>query len=431
MTPSFRTFACSFAFLVLASASARADETPAASAGASGSTVPVNLDIHAAIRHRWEIDGRAKFNDDASTTEFSLLRSRLSVAAQLPKKVSIFVQAQDARVWGEEASTIEGSSPRGDMHQGYFMAEDIFAPGVWVKVGRTELAVANERLVGGNDWYNAGRAFDAIVVGYKGSSYNVQMFESKLAEGVGNTTRGKDRDFIGVFADLKAAPTHDVTAFLLYDHDKDTLSTGEDLVKRLTLGAHAHGSQSSIHYEGDVAFQTGDIGASSLSATLFGGRLGYKVAHPYQPAIWIGLDLLSGDDDATDDEDKRFNTLFGTNHKFYGAMDFFLDIPRDTQGAGLADFLIKGSLKPMPWLTASLAYHNFKSAEDLVLNAGTSAEETLSSFGNEIDLGAMIDCTENVAVQSGFGFFSPGEIFEQSRGDGSAYWGYLQTTVSY
>ncbi|MFN0152699.1 MAG: alginate export family protein [bacterium] len=431
MTPSTRTFALSLAFLLLGSAAARADETPMVSASASGSTVPVNLDIHAEIRHRWEIDGRAKFNEDASTTEFSLLRSRLSVGAQLPKKVSIFLEAQDARVWGEEASTTEGSSPRGDMHQGYFLAEDLFAPGVWAKVGRTELSVANERLLGAGEWSNTGRAFDAIVLGYKRPSYSVQFFESKLSEGVGNTSRGKDYDFFGVFADVKAAPTHDVTAFLFYDHDKDTLSTGEDLVKRLTLGVNAHGSQSSIQYEADIAFQTGDVGASSLSASLFGGRLGYKIAHPYEPAIWVGLDVLSGDDDATDDEDKRFNTLFATNHKFYGAMDFFLDIPKDTKGAGLTDFLIKGSIKPMSWLTTSLAYHNFKASEDLVMNAGTSAEETLSSFGNEIDLNAKIDCTENVAVQSGFGFFSPGEIFEATRGDGSAYWGYLQTSVSY
>jgi len=431
MSPSVRTVALTFAFLLLASPSAAADDQAAAPEAASGSTVPVNLDIHAQVRHRWEIDGRAKFSDDASATEFSLLRSRLSVGAQLPKKVSIFLQGQDARVWGEEASTTDGSSPRGDMHQGYFMAEDLFAPGVWAKVGRTEISVANERLVGASDWSNAGRAFDAIILGYKGASYNVQLFESKINEGVGDTSRGKDRDFLGAFADIKPAPAHNVTGFLFYDHDKDTLSTGEDLIKRLTLGAHAHGSASSIQYEGEFAFQTGDIGSSSLSATLFGGRLGYTIAHPYEPAIWVGVDILSGDDDATDDEDKRFNTLFATNHKFYGMMDLFLDIPADTRGAGLTDILIKASMKPMPWLKGSITYHNFGASEDLVVNAGTSTEETLSSFGNEIDLRAMIECTENVAVESGFGFFSPGEIFEQFRGDGTAYWGYLQTSVSY
>lgn len=431
MSPSVRPLAFSLALLLLASPSAGADEQAAPSAAPSGSTVPVNLDIHAQIRHRWEIDGRAKFDEDASTTEFSLLRSRLSVGAQLPKKVSVFLQGQDARVWGEEASTVAGSSPRGEMHQGYFMAEDLFAPGVWAKVGRTELSVANERLLGVSDWGNTGRAFDAIVLGYKGASYGVQLFESKINEGVGDTSRGKDRDFFGAFADVKAAPTHDVTAFLFYDHDKDTLATGEDAIKRLTAGAHAKGSMSSIRYEGEFAFQTGDIGASSLSATLVGARLGYKIAHPYEPAFWIGLDMLSGDDDTSDDEDNRFNTLFGTNHRFYGSMDLFTDIPNDTRGAGLTDFLIKVSGKPASWLQAAVTYHNFQGAEDLVINAGTSAEETLSSFGNEIDLKAAVDCTENVAVESGFGFFSPGEIFEHFEGDGTAYWGYLQTTVSY
>ena len=46
------------------------------------------------------------------------------------------------------------------------------------------------------------------------------------------------------------------------------------------------------------------------------------------------------------DTDKKynvFNTLYATNHKYYGFMDYFIDIPRHTYGLGLIDIHAKAS----------------------------------------------------------------------------------------
>jgi hypothetical protein len=411
--------------------------TAAPTARASGNTVPVDLEIHAEVRHRWELDGKAKFNADAVGTEFSLLRSRLSVEAELPKGVSIFLQGQDARTWGEEPSTLSGSGGSGDMHQGYFMARDLFAPGVWAKVGRMELHYGNGRLIGAANWSNTGRAFDGVVAGYKAAMWSLDLFETKVAEGVGDNARGKDRDFFGAYATIDPVPMHHVDLFGFYDHDKDTLATGEEIEKRLTVGGRAHGMAGPLQYEGEAAFQTGEQAGLDVSASLLAAKLGYEVAHPYKPALWAGVDVLSGDEDPADDEVGVFENPFTSGHGIHGDMDFFIDIPSATQGAGLIDFFIKASIAPAPWLTASLKYHNLQAAEDLVVTTA-SGEEKLSSFGNEIDLTAKVRCTDNVHVQSGFSFFAPGDIFDTAatgntlfRGEDSAYWGYLQTTVSY
>lgn len=413
----------------LLSGPAAAEETAAPKS--EGTTIPVNLEIHAEIRHRLEIDAREKFDPDRSTTEFHLLRSRLAVGAKLPKNVSVFLQGQDSRTWGEETSTMDGSSPRGDMHQGYILAEDFLTPGAWLQLGRTEMVYGNERLIGAVGWSNTGRSFDGVVLGYKGASYSVDLFETKIAEGVGSASRGKDYDFFGAWATTSALAGHTIDVFALYDRDADTLATGEERLKRLTVGGRLTGAQGALAYEAEAASQSGDQGASSVSAAMFAANVSYELPHSAKPRVGIGVDWLSGDDDATDDEVKVFNTLFATNHGFYGYMDFFLDIPRDTQGLGLVDVMFKLSGQPADWLKARLHVHSFRAAEDLKVTGSGGSEETFSSFGTEVDLVGDVTCTDNVGVQAGASVFAPGDIFKRTRGEDKAYWAYLQTTVRY
>lgn len=425
-------------FATLAPAPAAAADEPPAAPAATGASIPVNLEIKGEVRHRFEIDGRDRIVPNSSTTEQNFLRTRLSVKAALPKKVTVLAQAQDARIFGEEESPESGIGARSDMHQGYILAEDLVAPGLWLRLGRMELSYANERLMGASDWSNTGRAFDGIVLGYRGALFDVEVFETKIGEGVGDPFRGRDYDFFGAVATIRALPDHTIDAFAFYDHDADTLATGEDALKRLTIGGRFAGSRMGISYEVEGGAQTGDAGPASVSAAYFGGRVSYALASPVEPTIGVGVDWLSGDDDPTDDEVKVFDTLFGTGHKFYGYMDLFTDIPDDTGELGLLDILFKVSAKPTGWLSGSVTYHNFRSAEDLVVS-GSGGNETFSSFGSEFDVIAKIPCTDNVAVESGFSYFASGDLFDQfvSASLGSpteadnAFWAYLQTRVNY
>lgn len=423
------------ASVVVSSASA---QEPADSAAATGASVPVSLEFHGEVRHRLEVDGREKITPGSSSTEQSFLRSRLSVRAALPKNVSLLVQAQDARVYGEEPSPESGTGSKKDLHQGYVLAEDLMAPGVWLRLGRMELAYGNERLIGANDFSNTGRAFDGVVLGYRGAQFDVEVFETKIGESVGNTFRGRDYDFFGAFATVRAIPDNTIEAFAFFDRDADTLATGEDALKRLTLGGRLAGSRMGFTYEAEGGLQSGDQGSQSVSAAYFGGRVAYTVAHAYAPTFGVGADWLSGDADSADGEFKAFDTLFGTNHGFYGIMDLFNDIPEDTRNLGLLDLFAKVSLTPVHWLTASAAYHNFKSAEDLVIS-GTGGESSFSSFGSELDLIGEIPCTKNVTFEAGLSYFVPGNIIEETMHQelgpaveaDNAYWGYLQTRVAF
>jgi hypothetical protein len=93
---------------------------------------------------------------------FTLLRARLGLEASLGKGAKVFLQVQDARTFGEEASTVDASADRLDLHQGWLeLTRPTGALELVLRAGRQELTLGNERLIGPVGWSNTGRS-DAL-----------------------------------------------------------------------------------------------------------------------------------------------------------------------------------------------------------------------------------------------------------------------------
>ena len=107
--------------------------------------------------------------------------------------------------------------------------------------------------------------------------------------------------------------------------------------------------------------------------------LGGRFALPLGKAtLTLWYDYLSGDDNPTDSKIKVFDTLFATNHKFYGFADLFLNIPVHTGGLGLQDIAIKFSIPLNNGIKLDIDAHAF-----FLANQGTVSGKHL---GEEIDL---------------------------------------------
>jgi hypothetical protein len=132
-------------------------------------------------------------------------------------------------------------------------------------------------------------------------------------------------------------------------------------------------------------------------------------------------------EEGTDPEKfKVFNTLYATNHKYYGFMDYFLNIPANTLGLGLMDVHVKAEILPFNKFKAALAFHMFNANADFTLLDGS----TSTSFGSEVDLTLIYTYNRAVTFQGGFSLFSPGDIFKQTRGEDMSTWGYLMAVVN-
>ena len=137
------------------------------------------------------------------------------------------------------------------------------------------------------------------------------------------------------------------------------------------------GARQIVTFRAEGSYQFGSMGDMDINAFMFGARIGASFAGGAgQVILWY--DYLSGDSDPTDNTVRVFNTLFATNHKFYGFADIFLNIPVHTGGLGLQDVALKASYTVTPDIKLQADFHVF----------ATGKRGNLDSrrFGEELDI---------------------------------------------
>jgi hypothetical protein len=372
--------------------------------------------LSGSVRLRGEWDGRAVgAGDDAAT----LSRIRVGVRARLTDWARAFLQLQDARAWGTSGNTLtDASADQLDLHQGY--AELGHTDGLRGRLGRQEIALADERLVGAVGWSNTGRSFDGVralgdVGGVTWSAFwmNVAERDSLLAIGPNpqlNQGMHDDGWLIGGFAShTVGGATVELTAL----YDRQAITT-----KSYTVNLRVHGAAGVGRYEAAGAYQFGP----DREAFFASGRAGVAVGRASAAAQ---LDYVSGDADPTDGEIRAFNTLYATNHKFYGYMDYFLALPAQLDQAGLMDAMLRGSLGFPHQVRVRIDLHHFRTAQE---------RSGVSTLGTEVDLVGSWDPVQYVGLEAGGGMFFPEDLLPDllpafAAGTSTTYWGYAQLTL--
>jgi hypothetical protein len=373
------------------------------------------------IRQRFEMDDK-DFDSETNSNNFNLLRSRLGITFAPEEDVTAFFQVQDSRTFGEETSTLgDGSADNIDLHQGYIKIKNLFDLPVDLKAGRMEVNFGPQRLVGAVGWHNIGRSFDGVIFNLRGKDYSVDFFNFDEVEQleVGNTG---DQNVLGAYGDFKLANSHKTQAFLIWQKRNPTES-----LSRYTLGFYANGKFGNLRHETEFAYQGGKLtsGGTELDvrALMAALNLGYTSGNM---TITLGADYLSGDSDPGDDKFKVFDTMYATNHKYYGHMDYFLNIPVHTFGLGLLDTHAKLSVISRAKTTARAAFHLFKANQDDTIPGGSGARD----FGSEIDISVSHKYTGNVSFVVGGSVFFPGKIFKERGREDTSTWIYVMSTVN-
>ena len=385
------------------------------------------LSLTGQVRHRSEYSAK---DFDASTDNplFSLLRTRFNVGVQATEDIKVFVQFQDSRTWGggnpnAARGTMDGSAPQFDVHQAYFNVTNAFGSAFSATVGRQEINVGNQRLVGAVGWHNVGRSFDAFRLGYELKKGNLDFFAARL---IGATGIPVGDNLFGVVGTFPVNPDNSLQLLLLADNSTNAISGGPDdgdnKLQRFTTGAALNGSKSQFDYELEGYFQTGhQFEAStgrlgSIGAYLASARFNVLVNESNGLKLGALFTLVSGDDDATDGEVKNFDTLFATNHKFYGFMDYF--VGAGTFAKGLQDIGLAAAMKANDKMSLALDLHHF--------SAPQMASGLDTVLGQEVDFTLTYKYNSALNITGGLSAFLPGNDF---GGEDNAFWGYISTSV--
>lgn len=384
------------------------------------------------IRHRTEHDAR-DFDANDANSSFHLLRTRVGLNVAVASDVSAFIQIQDARLFGSENSnqgrgTLDGSAPALDFHQAYFKVTSIFDSPFTIQIGRQELAYGNQRLIGSVGWSNIGRSFDAGRLSFQSETATVDFFAAQL---VGSGSLSTGQSLYGLYTTFSPADQHTIDGFVIVDNNTREITEGPDegesMLGRYTVGTYVHGTPSALDYELELIYQGGNMAAGEpatqqdISAYLVSGALGYTFPSANKPRVGIQYTLLSGDESTTDNESNSFNTLFATNHKFYGFMDFF---PGSLSGQGLHNLTGSLSISPSNKLNFRIDVHQFTLAQSVSTNGA-------DNLGQEIDLTSSFKYNKQFSIQAGLSAFFPGEVTDSVRGEDTAYWLYLMTVVNF
>ncbi|HUH06087.1 MAG TPA: alginate export family protein [Kofleriaceae bacterium] len=427
----------------------------AAPASAAADTTTITLSGE--IRTRGEAYDELDLAEDTETLDQDgqrlLLRTRFGVDASPASGVTVMLQLQDQRIFGQEPSTIADTG-NVDLYQGYVQLERLGERPLSLQVGRMELSYGDERLLGAFGWSNTGRAFDAVRARLEpGMRTTVDAFYARLhhdRRSLAPRTLGDD--LAGMYLMFvprgpgKGAMQLDLYGLYLHarggqvDVDGDGTPDGD----RFEGGGRYHLATVGSRFDGEVAaglrvsaegaIQAGVAGDLDIFAWAAHASATYTFAALFQPALTLGLDAASGDDDPADGDHGTFENLFPTNHLFYGYLDLAAWKNIQNPYARLA-------VAPTATTTVALTGHalmrldeadTFYRASGQPLRDRAVAATTSERYvGTEGDLLVTWRARAGVSILAGVSYLVAGSFLDATDPAGDApnpFFGYLQLT---
>ena len=376
----------------------------------------VRTTLHGEVRPRYELRNPA--GPAGGPDEFTSMRVRLGLEAVVDANLTVFAQLQDVRLWGEETHPLfDYRADNLDLHQGYIRYRGGRLDWLTATIGRMEATFGGERLIGPIGWTQQGQSFDGVRADAAHGRGNVAVIAYRIGEETA-TSVAADSELYGTYATLRDVGPGSLDVYWLYDRTEGAVETDQ----------HTLGSRYAFTVAGDIegrvegTLQRGTRNAVDVDAHMFGVRLG-KGLLDGRASVTLWYDYLSGDD-AASAATEVFQTLFATNHKFYGLADVFLDLPAHTAGSGLQDMAVKLSWRPTDAIGLGADVHSFRAAKQRALSG--------SHFGEEIDLTVSHCYSSYLTATGGFSYvFQDDPLLEVGRLQGDLRWFYLMLSASF
>lgn len=308
--------------------------------------------------------------DGGPDLAFTVMQTRIGATGTFSPMVRFFAQAQDARFWGEETSTLDGSADQFDLHQGYLEVGRFEDTPLWVRIGRQEYEVAFGRIVGTPVWAPTNRSYDGVRAATPlADGVRLELFGFQIAESE-SATNALNEYLAGAWAEIGLGGTRTLHLFGVHDRDDADLETA-----RTTLGTQYDATTGPVTYRIEAAVQSGTVDDLDVSdATLIAVYAAVPVAAG-RGTLGLGFDRYGGNASPGAGETAGFSDLFGRNHRFLGFADLFDDPRANTAGRGLTDLNLRGTWEVRDDLDLRVDFHRFALVDDDGFGTGTLADE--------------------------------------------------------
>lgn len=383
---------------------------------------------------------------EGDNVQFVMGRTRLTLGYKQPY-IEAKVIGQNTAIWGM----------KGD---GNFSIYEAWAKlsmkiGLFAQIGRQALSYDDERIIGPNDWAMAANSHDVLKLGYEGYGHK---FHAILAYNQNAENLESGSTFYQNLNTGNGSQLYKTMQIGWYHYDVPKFPLGASLLfMNIGMQAGERGGEKdhaphianqqllggfvSFHPKwmtAEAAYYK-QLGKDENDMEIDGWMASVKVVGKPIRLLEViaGYDYLSGDDKFPvvrpgsfgmiyHEKQRSFRPLYGSHHKFYGAMDYFYTSAY-MQGfsPGLQNLYGGAMIRPFKGFSFKTLYH--------YLAINTDLEGLGKTLGHEIELEAAYDINKAISVQAGFSYMTGTETLDRLKretGTAPLRWGWLSLIVS-
>tara|TARA_Y100001970_G_scaffold219193_1_gene268908 strand:+ start:75 stop:1322 length:1248 start_codon:yes stop_codon:yes gene_type:complete len=375
-----------------------------------------DYDLSVDVRYRLEND-KSSMVLPGKQSSINTLRSRIGLRF-IGATASAHFTLQDSRLFGDfrngliEAKDVWSYT---SLHQAYFHFR---YRKQLVQLGRFELPLGKQRLMGRSGWSLYGRSYEGLLIKSKHRIGELQMFTLSVLEyqsylknqhlsglpssqDVDNPTLHNDQldtGIRGAYFSMKMK-NRNIPALELYTLDFRTLSLDTLSVAAAhhtyTIGLRSEALYNSFSFEGETALQTGD----NIFASLLSLNFKYETDIFYWlKDIGLGIEYISGDDTTTSEKSEGFSKLFGSSHRYHGFYDYSTNSAfKDNIHDGLIEFNLKANIDFFRESDMLVSFHSF------------TGQGSGNTIGQEIDITLNKKVSSELWFNQGLALYMPAE----------------------
>jgi hypothetical protein len=398
----------------------------------------LTVDADFLTRGEYRYGGMAPDSEEAGQDRAAFILERTRLGAGYERGIFTGrVTAQHSGTWG-------GADDGVNLREAWVQFNT--KPGIFVKLGRQGLAYDDQRIFGNDDWAMTGYSHDVLKAGWEGYGQKVHLIAAY--------NQNPDNMDGGSYYAGGGQPYKSMQA-LWYHCDIPSWHLGASAVfMNVGMQGGIQGEENEMTHHQQLAggflsfrpdrwsveaayyHQMGkDEGGLPINAWMASGRVQAAPSAAWQ--VYAGYDYLSGDPEfpipgkgqvgiIRHETVRGFNSIFGSHHKFYGAMDFFY-VTTYVNGftPGLQNAYAGCNWKPLPVLSLDASYHFFAAA--------TRIEDGKKPLGHEVELSASWSFLKDASLSLGYSWMQGTETMEllkRASGGRHLQWAWLMLSVS-
>jgi hypothetical protein len=348
-----------------------------------------------------------------SNSDFLLYRNRFSVSLNPAGWVQFYGEAQDARSSGID-------QPNGSVRDIMDIRQAFVRVGSeeswWkLKVGRQKIAYGSERIIGGAEWGNTARVFDAAFLTLGTKKDKVDLFAASVVVSDADTWDHHEQgnNLHGIWGSFGSwIPGAKVEPLLLFRTNHRAQSNS------WTGGLRSYGDIGNTWtWEFEALRQTGRFPIRDLSAWASTVQVQrHFKERTWSPSLVTEFNYATGDRNPNDGVVNTFDQYYPTNHGIYGLADQMAR--RNTRNVRTGVWM-----RPRSWLMVRAEHHafwlasrydalyQFNGAVSIPAVAGGASS---TYVGREVDLNFDWKRSQYYSFGTQFGYFWSGSFVRQN-----------------